>query len=56
MRKPGRIILLIVFFLLLAVGLTILFVNAFTAGNERAENMIFEEEIRDVYISAENAD
>ncbi|WP_394120158.1 DUF4097 domain-containing protein [Planococcus donghaensis] len=56
MRKPGRIILLIVFFLLLAVGLITLFVNAFTAGNERSENMIFEEEIRDIFISAENAD
>ncbi|MGH2318449.1 DUF4097 family beta strand repeat-containing protein [Planococcus sp. SE5232] len=56
MRKPGRIILLIVFFLLLAVGLIALFVNAFTAGNKRSETMLFEEEIRDIFISAENAD
>ncbi|WP_298825829.1 DUF4097 family beta strand repeat-containing protein [uncultured Planococcus sp.] len=56
MRKPGRIILLIVFFLLLAVGLITLFVNAFTAGNEHSENVVFEEEIRDILISAENVD
>ena len=55
MRKTGRIILLVVFFLLLAIGLIIFLFNAFTASSSSQE-AFFEEEIRDIYISAENAD
>ena len=55
MRKPGRIILLIVFFLLLAITLIIFLFNSFTASGNSQE-AFFDEEIRDIYISAENAD
>src|SRR5690606_30517504 len=54
MRKSGRIILLIVFFLLLAIGLIIFLFNAFTASGSSQE-AFFDEEIRNIAINVENA-
>jgi len=54
MRKSGRIILLIVFFLLLAIGLIIFLFNTFTASGSSQE-VFFDEEIRDITIKVENA-
>lgn len=56
MRKSGRGILLFVLFLLLAIGSVIFLFNIFSTGRGSSEEALFEEKIRDIQISAENAD
>ncbi len=55
MRKSGRSILLFVLFSLLAIGTITFLFTIFPAGSGSLEEALFEEEIRDIYVSAEHA-
>lgn len=56
MRKFGKRILLVVLFSLLAIGSIIFLFNNFSSDSGSLEETLFEEEIRDIQVSAEHAD